>query len=118
MDVGAITAFLDGASGADCAVLTLPIKSSIKRIASGVVVDSVERTEVRRLQSPWFFRRATFETAMTMARDTGMVPSTELDLVRAFAIPVRLVTGNLFNVPIVSEGAAKFAELALSANIG
>jgi 2-C-methyl-D-erythritol 4-phosphate cytidylyltransferase len=61
-------------AGAEAVIPVLPVTDTVKRVnASGVVLATVDRTELRTVQTPQGFRRDVLEAAHATARDRGVV---------------------------------------------
>lgn len=58
-------------AGADAVVPGLPIADTVKRVHGGVVVETVDRTFLRAVQTPQGFRRSVLEAAHVAAADIG-----------------------------------------------
>jgi 2-C-methyl-D-erythritol 4-phosphate cytidylyltransferase len=59
-----ITRVVDAlADGAEAVIPTVPVVDTLKRVLEGVVVETVDRSALRSVQTPQGFRRATLEAA-------------------------------------------------------
>lgn len=77
--------------GADAVVPVLPVADTVKRVdATGVVVATVPREELRAVQTPQGFRRAVLERAHEVA---GPVTD-DATMVERTGVPVRTVPGD------------------------
>lgn len=110
MGVGQLLAALRQAPSV---VTAVPVHSSIKRVVDGRVVATVPRATLHAVQSPWLFERRVLEDALRLAIARGWSPADELELARRANIPVRLVEGDMYNVPIASHADARFADMAV-----
>lgn len=109
----AVGQLLAASRHAPSVVTAVPVHSSIKRVVEGRVVATVPRAALHAAQSPWLFERRVLEDALRLAIAGGWSPTDELELVRRANIPVRLVEGDPYNVPIASHADARFAEMAV-----
>lgn len=99
-------------SGADAVVPVLPVVDTIKRVdASGVVLGTVERSELRAVQTPQGFRRAVLVKAHTAAPPGDATD--DAGLVELLGVPVRCIPGSDEAMKITRPADLDVAELIL-----
>lgn len=76
-----VRATIAAALAAGGAVLGRPVSDTVKRISDGLVVATVERSELFRAETPQVFRRSLFEQALELARRERFVGTDEAALV-------------------------------------
>lgn len=92
------------------AVAAIPVEDTIKETAGGMVVRTLERTNLSRAQTPQAFRRAVLERALTKAREDGFYGTDEAALVERTGHPVAIVLGDPKNIKITTAADLKIAE--------
>lgn len=97
----------------DAAAAALPVRSCVKRVAAGRVVETVPREALHIVQGPWAFRAERLYGALQDAIQSGAPPRDELDLVARTGMDLHLVEGHRFDIRIASRADARFFELAL-----
>ncbi|HSR69704.1 MAG TPA: 2-C-methyl-D-erythritol 4-phosphate cytidylyltransferase [Acidobacteriota bacterium] len=78
----------------------LPLSDTVKEVEEGQVVRTLERSRLRRVQTPQGFRRPILEEAVRRAAQDGFVGTDEASLVERLGRPVRTVEGEAANVKI------------------
>jgi 2-C-methyl-D-erythritol 4-phosphate cytidylyltransferase len=64
--------------GADAVIPILPVSDTVKRVdADGVVIETIDRSTLRAVQTPQGFRRAVLEESHWAAVDAGLADSTD-----------------------------------------
>jgi len=102
------TAFEKGAC-----ILAERIKDTIKRVKDGVIIETVDRTELWAAGTPQAFRREILEDAMRSAFETGFVGTDEAGLVERIGKEVYIVEGDGRNVKITTPADLILAEAIL-----
>jgi 2-C-methyl-D-erythritol 4-phosphate cytidylyltransferase len=100
-----------GRSGA--AVAAVPIEDTIKEEAAGVVVRTLDRDKLRRVQTPQAFSRDVLGRALRKARRDRFYGTDEASLVERAGHPVALVMGDRRNLKITTAADLKIAEALL-----
>jgi 2-C-methyl-D-erythritol 4-phosphate cytidylyltransferase len=78
--------------GAVAVVPVLPVPDTVKRVDGSVVVETLDRSQLRAVQTPQGFRRATLEEAHVAAGDGEATD--DASLVERLGQPVHVVTGS------------------------
>lgn len=103
---------LQGATTHGAAVAGVPVRSSVKRVADGRVLETVPREPLHMAQGPWAFRAERLLEALQGVDWRTEPPRHELDLVVRAGIKLHLVEGHRFDVRIASRADARFLQLA------
>lgn len=109
-DVGRV---VEAAATAGAALLAIPSPDTIKRVRSGVVVETPPRSECWSAQTPQVFRRDWLEAALDRAREDDFLGTDDAQLVERLGHPVRVVEGRAGNLKVTHPGDVAVAELAL-----
>ena len=97
-----IDAVVAAARDAGAAICALPIAETVKRVRTGVVVDTLDRSELWTVQTPQAFRSALLREAHDKARRDGVVGTDDAVLVERLGHPVHVVQGRAGNVKITT----------------
>jgi len=84
------------------ALCALPIAETVKRVRGGLVVETVDRTELWTVQTPQAFHHALLREAHEKARRDGVVGTDDAMLVERLGHPVRVVPGLAENIKITT----------------
>ena len=95
------------------AVAAVPVEDTIKEEAAGVVVRTLDRDNLRRIQTPQAFARRVLERALRKARRDRFYGTDEAALVERTGHPVALVMGDRRNLKITTAADLKIAEALL-----
>ncbi len=108
-----VLAALDDGAGA---IPALPVSDTIKRGSGGAIVETVDRRELWRAQTPQTFRfRPILEAHRAAA---GLQLSDDAAVAERAGIPVRLVAGSEENFKVTTPEDFARAERALAAGLG
>jgi 2-C-methyl-D-erythritol 4-phosphate cytidylyltransferase len=100
-------------NGADAVIPVLPIADTVKRVADDVVLATVDRTELCRVQTPQGFRAAILRAAYAAAPD--LVATDDAGVVEAHGGKVSTVAGDEAAFKITTPDDLRLAELLVSA---
>ncbi|MBW2273596.1 MAG: 2-C-methyl-D-erythritol 4-phosphate cytidylyltransferase [Deltaproteobacteria bacterium] len=95
------------------AILAQPVRDTIKRVRSGVVLGTPPREECWAAQTPQVFRVEILRDAMAKARAEGRIGTDDAQLVEQLGLPVRIVEGGPRNFKITLPEDLALAELWL-----
>lgn len=95
------------------AILATPISSTIKRVESSRIVETVPRDKLWAAQTPQVFKRQLLLDAY--ARWDGSEATDEANLVERIGHPVTIVEGSPMNIKITTQEDFKMAEALLGA---
>jgi len=109
----AIAAALDAADALGAAIVAIPMKPTVKRVAHGRIVETVERRDLWCAQTPQVFRRQLILDAYAAA---GPQPDATDDaqLVERLGRPVAVVPGSDLNLKLTTPEDLALAEAILA----
>lgn len=100
-------------NGAKAAIPVLPLVDTIKRVNNqGIAIETVDRNQLRRVQTPQGFDRATLDLAY---RNPEVVATDDAGLMDALGIPVVTVAGDERSLKITTMADVKHALSLLEA---
>jgi 2-C-methyl-D-erythritol 4-phosphate cytidylyltransferase len=108
----AIDAVFAAATTTGAALLATPISSTVKRVANGVIQETVDRTGLWAAQTPQVFERRLLLEAF--AQRSGFPATDEAQLVERLGRSVAVVEGSPLNFKITTQADFKMAESLLS----
>jgi 2-C-methyl-D-erythritol 4-phosphate cytidylyltransferase len=109
-----IRAAIDAAIQNGCAVSAIPESDTLKRVSGeGTVIETVDRRNLWRAQTPQAFRRPILQRALAYAAQHKLDATDEASLVESLAWPVRIIPGSIWNFKITSPDDLALAELLL-----
>ena len=82
------------------AIAALPVRDTLKRVAHGVIQDTLDRDQLWQAQTPQAFDRACLAEALAAARLDGFVGTDDAALVERLGTPVYVVHGAAENIKI------------------
>jgi 2-C-methyl-D-erythritol 4-phosphate cytidylyltransferase len=110
-----IRAAVDAASAHGSAVAAIPESDTLKRVSStGTVIETVDRWDLWRAQTPQAFRRPILQRALASAAEHNLDATDEASLVEWLSWPVRIFPGSIWNFKITSPDDLRLAELLLA----
>jgi 2-C-methyl-D-erythritol 4-phosphate cytidylyltransferase len=102
-------ALLDGS-----AVAAIPESDTLKRVSGeGAVIETVDRRNLWRAQTPQAFRRPILQRALAYAEQYNLDATDEASLVESLSWPVRIFLGSTWNFKITSPDDLLLAGLLL-----
>jgi 2-C-methyl-D-erythritol 4-phosphate cytidylyltransferase len=100
---------------AGSAVAAIPESDTLKRVSGeGTVVETVDRRNLWRAQTPQAFRRMILQRALAYAGRHNLDTTDEASLVESLSWPVRIFLGSTWNFKITSPEDLLLAELMLT----
>jgi 2-C-methyl-D-erythritol 4-phosphate cytidylyltransferase len=81
------------------------------------VIETVDRRNLWRAQTPQAFRRAILQRALAYAERHHLEATDEAALVESLSWPVRIITGSTWNFKITSPDDIVLAELVLAQHL-
>jgi 2-C-methyl-D-erythritol 4-phosphate cytidylyltransferase len=118
LPIAATRECIAAAAHVGAALLALPTPDTLKRVADGRVVATLDRSDVWQAQTPQVIRRDLLQRALDHARRHGIVGTDDVSLVEALGEPVAVVRGSPTNLKITHPddlplaAAIRAAELA------
>ncbi|MFJ5717681.1 2-C-methyl-D-erythritol 4-phosphate cytidylyltransferase [Neobacillus sp. NPDC093127] len=95
------------------AIMGVPAKDTMKKIQSGVVVETVERSSLWAVQTPQAFRISLLRQAYEQAEKDCFLGTDDSSLVERLNHPVAIVEGNYDNIKLTTPEDLFFAEAIL-----
>ncbi len=94
----------------------VPVKDTIKQVdAFGAVVATLNRDSLMITQTPQIFERALYHQALAYAKEHGLSPTDDCQLVEAIGEPVYMVSGSYQNIKITTPEDIPAAQAMLAA---
>ncbi len=95
------------------AIPVVPVDDTIKETKGGIVVQTLERKNLHRVQTPQGFARKVLERALRKALEDGFYGTDEAALVERTGRSVAVIAGDPRNIKITSPADLKLAEAFL-----
>lgn len=103
--------FLEDSEGFPSAIMAIPLKDTIKRIAdTGLVIETPPREFLRAVQTPQVFERALLERVHREALEQGYYGTDDASLLEYRGYPVMALEGSLENIKITTPEDLWLAE--------
>jgi 2-C-methyl-D-erythritol 4-phosphate cytidylyltransferase len=103
----------DAAVNSGAAILAVPVAGTLKRVARGVIAETVQRGDLWEAQTPQVFRRQLLLDAYAARGD--LVATDESQLVERLGHKVTIVQGSPINLKITTKEDLRLAAQALKA---
>lgn len=114
LTLGGFRRFLEEAAGFEAAIMTIPLKDTVKKVdASGWVTETPVREHLRAVQTPQIFERALLEKAHRLAQEQGFVGTDDASLVEWLGYPVKVLAGSADNIKVTTPDDLWLAERIL-----
>jgi 2-C-methyl-D-erythritol 4-phosphate cytidylyltransferase len=110
---GVISRVIAKARECGAAIPVVPVDDTIKETSAGMVVRTLERRRLQRVQTPQGFSRQVLERALQKAGEDGFYGTDEAALVERTGHQVAAVAGDPRNIKITSPADLKAAEAFL-----
>jgi 2-C-methyl-D-erythritol 4-phosphate cytidylyltransferase len=109
-----IRAAIDAAVVYGNAVAAIPESDTLKRVSGeGTVIETVDRRNLWRAQTPQAFRRPILQGALAYAAQQNLDATDEASLLESLSWPVRIFPGSVWNFKVTSPDDLALAELVL-----
>ena len=108
-----ITRVIAKARECGAAIAAIPVEDTIKEAAGGVIIRTLDRENLQRVQTPQAFAREVLDRALRKAREDGFYGTDEAALVERTGHPVAVVPGDRRNIKITTAADLKIAEAFL-----
>ncbi len=110
-----IQAVIEAAAHDGSAIVAIPESDTLKRVsADGVVMETIDRQQLWRAQTPQGFRRQVLQDALEYAERHSLRETDEASLVEGLRRPVRVVPGSSWNLKITSPDDLALARSLLA----
>ena len=107
---------LAAAIEAGAAIPGLPPRDAVKRVESGRLVESLDRSRLVLAQTPQGFATQLLVRAHLEAADTGLVGDDDAQLVAASGHPVAVVEGEALNIKLTTQDDLELLEALIREN--
>ncbi len=105
---------VDAALADGSAVAAIPESDTLKRVSGvGTIIETVDRRNLWRAQTPQAFRRTILQQAFAYAAEHNLDTTDEASLIEWLSWPVRIFPGSVWNFKITSPDDLLLAELLL-----
>ena len=109
-----IRSAVDAALVDGSAVAVIPESDTLKRVSAvGTIIETVDRQNLWRAQTPQAFRRAVLQRALAYAAEHNRDTTDEASLIECLSWPVRIFPGSIWNFKVTSPDDLMLAELLL-----
>jgi 2-C-methyl-D-erythritol 4-phosphate cytidylyltransferase len=96
------------------AILAVPVRDTIKRVAGDRVLETPERSALVAAQTPQVFRTALLREALAKAEAEGFLGTDDAQLVERLGVAVRIAAGDPENLKITHPADLRAAEAWLA----
>jgi 2-C-methyl-D-erythritol 4-phosphate cytidylyltransferase len=114
---GQIVPLLAAAAADGAALLAIPAQDTIKEVAAGRVVSTLDRSRLWQVQTPQAFRFSVILAAHERARKAGHAGTDDAALVEWCGWPVAVVPGSPFNFKLTTPADLALARALLTAGL-
>lgn len=104
---------LSAARSFGAAIAGVPVRNTVKRVEGGVVVATLNRSELWEVQTPQAFKRELLVRAFEEALKDGFSGTDESSLVERLGVKVHMVMGSYDNIKITSSEDLKVLEVVM-----
>jgi len=108
-----ITRVIETTEEAGVAIPALPVEDTIKQVEGEKVSCTLERSKLRRIQTPQGFFYSILEEALNKAREDNFYGTDEASLVERIGKKVFIVGGDSRNIKITDQEDLRIAEALL-----
>jgi 2-C-methyl-D-erythritol 4-phosphate cytidylyltransferase len=110
-----IQAAIDMAAAVGSAVIAVPESDTLKRVAANhIIVETLDRRQLWRAQTPQAFRRQILQEALLHAARFHAEATDEASLVESLHYPVQIIPGSTWNFKVTSPDDLILAEFLLT----
>jgi 2-C-methyl-D-erythritol 4-phosphate cytidylyltransferase len=109
-----IAELVESAENFGAAVLAVPVKDTIKKVANGMVMETVERSSLWAVQTPQAFRVPLLTKAHEYAEKVGFLGTDDASLVEYLGEKVAIVKGDYNNIKLTTPEDLSFANAILT----
>ena len=97
------------------AIVAIPESDTLKRVSvDGTVVETVDRRQLWRAQTPQAFQRSILACALAHAEEHDLEATDEASLVESLSWPIHIVPGSMRNFKITTPDDLHIAEILLT----
>ena len=95
--------------------VAVPARNTIKRVAEGLVEETIPRSQLWEVQTPQAFSLSTIRAAYELADRDGLEATDDASLVEFLGRPVRVLEGSSANIKVTYPEDLIFAEALIAA---
>jgi len=110
----AVSRVVEAAQRSGAAILALPVRDTIKRVAGGRIIETPARAECWAAQTPQVFRTEILRDALAKAAADGYLGTDDAELVERLGVVVEVVEGDLDNFKLTHPEDLLLAERAVA----
>jgi len=114
IDVDLITRVIEAAEREGAAIPAIPLDDTVKETAGGLVLKTLDRSSLVRVQTPQGFELGLLRRALAEAAEAGFEGTDEAALVERLGRSVAVVAGDPRNIKITEPWDLSWAELSLN----
>lgn len=81
-------------------ILAVPVSDTLKRVESGIITETLDRTLIWRAQTPQMFRLEALKTALLRAREQNLIVTDEASALELQGYSPKIVEGRSDNIKI------------------
>jgi 2-C-methyl-D-erythritol 4-phosphate cytidylyltransferase len=110
----AVSRVVTAAQRSGAAILAVPVRDTIKRVAAGRILETPARAECWAAQTPQVFRKEILCEALAKADADGYLGTDDAELVERLGIAVEVVEGDIDNFKLTHPEDLVWAERAVA----
>jgi 2-C-methyl-D-erythritol 4-phosphate cytidylyltransferase len=96
-------------------IVAIPESDTLKRVSvDGAVVETVDRGNLWRAQTPQAFQRSILQRALAYAEKHNLEATDEASLVESLSWPVHILPGSMWNFKVTTPDDLRLAEILLA----
>lgn len=108
-----LTVVINTAAKYSAAAPAVPVSSTVKQAKNGIVIKTVDRSDLFEIQTPQAFSAELIKGALQNAVDKSLYITDDCMAVEALGCPVRLTEGSRLNIKLTTQADVVFAEAIL-----
>lgn len=89
---------IKGSQGADALIPVIPTRDTLKIVENGIVIKTIDRNQIKKVQTPQVFKREILNEAYRKLDITNFTD--ESGMVESLGIPVKTIEGEIENIKI------------------
>ena len=109
-----IALVVEAAAKYNAAAPAVPVTSTVKQAKNGMVVKTIDRSELFEIQTPQIFTAELIKAALQNAVDQSLYITDDCMAVEALGCPVKLTSGSRENIKLTTKADIIYAEALFS----
>lgn len=101
---------VDATKESGAAIPVISVEDTVKLVEGDTILETLDRSKIRRIQTPQGFSYQVLETALNRARDDSFYGTDEASLVERIGGTIALVEGDFNNIKITTPDDIRIAE--------